>query len=193
MKPDSRSHALIDEIGALFARRGSEMYAGEPVTQTEHALQAAAQAEQSGAGAALVTAALLHDVGHLLHDLGEDCADEGIDDQHEALGADWLALHFAADVVEPVRLHVVAKRYLCAVDHAYLARLSDASRLSLRLQGGPFTEVQVRKFERHPHFQAAVQLRRWDDHAKIPKLPTPPLERYLDAVRQVIMPPPIAP
>jgi [1-hydroxy-2-(trimethylamino)ethyl]phosphonate dioxygenase len=177
---------LICEIAELFARQGREMYAGEPVTQTEHALQSAWQAEQDAASASLVAAALLHDVGHLLHDLGEDCAEEGIDDQHEARGADWLGRHFGADVVEPVRLHVAAKRYRCAVDSAYHARLSDASRLSLKLQGGPFTESQARGFERHPYFQDAVRLRLWDEAAKIPNLETPPLEHFLNVVRKAI-------
>jgi [1-hydroxy-2-(trimethylamino)ethyl]phosphonate dioxygenase len=186
MNSDARSDALIQEIAELFARRGREMYSGEPVTQTEHALQAALQAEQSKADAALITAAFLHDVGHLLHDLDEDCAEEGIDDKHEALGAEWLSRHFGFEVVEPVRLHVAAKRYLCAVDQEYYDRLSDASRLSLRLQGGPFTTAQARKFEEHPCFAAAIKLRRWDEEAKIPQLPTPPLEQYLDYARTVI-------
>jgi phosphonate degradation associated HDIG domain protein len=188
MISDARSDALIQEIAELFARRGREMYAGEPVTQTEHALQAAFQAEQSGADAALITAALLHDVGHLLHDLDEDCAEEGIDDKHEALGAEWLSQHFGFEVVEPVRLHVAAKQYLCAVDQEYYDRLSDASRLSLRLQGGPFTPTQACKFEEHPSFAAAIKLRRWDEEAKIPQLPTPPLEQYLGYARTVISP-----
>jgi [1-hydroxy-2-(trimethylamino)ethyl]phosphonate dioxygenase len=177
---------LISEIAGLFERRGNEMYSGEPVTQTEHALQAAWQAEQEGATPALVTAALLHDVGHLLHDLGEDCAEEGIDDRHEALGAEWLTRHFRPEVVEPVRLHVAAKRYRCSVDPAYHARLSDASRLSLKLQGGPFTESQARHFEQHPFFADAVRLRLWDEAAKIPQLETPPLEHFLEGVRTTI-------
>ncbi|HEV7999180.1 MAG TPA: HD domain-containing protein [Planctomycetaceae bacterium] len=188
MISEARFDPLIQEIAKLFARRGREMYAGEPVTQTEHALQAAFQAEQSGADAALITAALLHDVGHLLHDLDEDCAEEGIDDKHEALGAEWLSQHFGFEVVEPVRLHVAAKRYLCAVDQEYYDRLSDASRLSLRLQGGPFTPTQARKFEQHPCFAAAIKLRRWDEEAKIPQLPTPPLEQYLSYARTVVSP-----
>jgi phosphonate degradation associated HDIG domain protein len=186
MISDARSDLLIHEIAELFARRGKEMYSGEPVTQTEHALQAALQAEQNGADAALITAAFLHDVGHLLHDLDEDCAEEGIDDKHEALGAEWLAQHFGFEVVEPVRLHVAAKRYLCAVDQEYYDRLSDASRLSLRLQGGPFTATQARKFEEHPCFAAAIKLRRWDEEAKIPELRTPPVEQYLGYARAVI-------
>jgi phosphonate degradation associated HDIG domain protein len=194
MTSDTRSapapEALITEIAGLFQRRGREMYAGEPVTQTEHSLQTALQAEQSAASASLITAALLHDVGHLLHDLDEDCAEDGIDDKHEALGAEWLTQHFGFEVVEPVRLHVAAKRYLCAVDTEYYARLSDASRLSLQLQGGPFTAAQARKFEEHPCFAAAIQLRRWDEEAKIPQLATPPLEHYLDLARAVLAPPP---
>jgi [1-hydroxy-2-(trimethylamino)ethyl]phosphonate dioxygenase len=174
-----RRESLILEILHLFDRRGREMYSGEPVTQTEHALQTAWQAEQSEADAALITASLLHDVGHLLHELGEDCADAGIDDKHEALGAQWLATHFGPNVVEPVRLHVAAKRYRCAIDPAYHARLSDASRQSLRLQGGPFTPEQARKFEEHPYFNAAVRLRLWDEAAKVPGLPTPPLEHFV--------------
>jgi phosphonate degradation associated HDIG domain protein len=186
MTSNGRSEALILEIADLFARRGLEMYAGEPVTQTEHALQAALQAEESGAAASLITAAFLHDVGHLLHGLDENCAEDGIDDKHEALGAAWLSKHFGFEVVEPVRLHVAAKRYLCAVDEDYFARLSPASRLSLQLQGGPFRPAQAKNFEEHPCFKAAIQLRRWDEEAKIPQLRTPPLERYLDYARTVI-------
>jgi phosphonate degradation associated HDIG domain protein len=189
MNSDDRSDALIQEIADLFARRGAEMYAGEPVTQSEHALQAALLAEQSSADAELITAALLHDVGHLLHELDENCAEEGIDDKHESLGAEWLAQHFPAGVVEPVRLHVAAKRYLCAVNEEYYAGLSDASRLSLQLQGGPFTTTQARKFEEHPSFAAAIKLRRWDEAAKIPQRATPPLEHYLDYARAVISAP----
>jgi phosphonate degradation associated HDIG domain protein len=182
------TESLIQNVAGLFARRGAAMYAGEPITQTEHALQAALLAEESGADAALITAAFLHDIGHLLHDLDEECAEDGIDDKHEALGAEWLSRHFGPEVVEPVRLHVAAKRYLCATDDDYLARLSDASRLSLRLQGGPFTATQARKFEEHPNFAAAIKLRRWDEEAKVPELATPPLEQYLDYARRVISP-----
>lgn len=185
MRAVDHHESLIAEILELFSRRGREMYSGEPVTQTEHALQTAWQAEQQGANAALITASLLHDVGHLLHDLGEDCADAGVDDKHEALGADWLATHFGPDVVEPVRLHVAAKRYRCSVDPAYHARLSDASRLSLRLQGGPFTPEQARKFEEHPYFDAAVRLRLWDEAAKVPGLPTPSVSHFMEYARNV--------
>ena len=126
----------------------------------------------------LYVAALLHDIGHLLHQLPEDIADRGIDGQHEKIGEAWLARHFGPEVTEPVRLHVAAKRYLCAADAAYRAQLSPASRQSLALQGGPFSEAEVQEFERHPFYREAVRLRRWDDAAKIPGLAVPGLEHY---------------
>jgi phosphonate degradation associated HDIG domain protein len=176
----------IEFVLRLFKERGDAAYLGEPVSQTEHALQTAWAAEQAGADAALVAAALLHDVGHLLHDLPEDCALAGIDDAHEERGGRWLARHFGPDVVEPVRLHVAAKRYLCATDPTYLGRLSEASRVSLRLQGGPFTPDEASTFRANPHAEAAVRLRRFDEEAKVPGLATPGLEHFrpcLEAAR----------
>src|SRR5262245_54464919 len=130
---------VIDRIQRLFAEAGQGAYFGEAVTQTEHALQCAHLAVAAGAGDELIAAALLHDVGHLLHGLGEDVAQRGIDGRHEDGGADWLGQHFGPAVTGPVRLHVAAKRYLCAVDAAYHAGLSPASQTSLRLQGGPYS------------------------------------------------------
>ncbi len=176
--------ALVERITRLFEQRGDNMYAGEPVTQTEHALQCAMQAEQVGASAAMIAAALLHDVGHLLHDFDEDCAEQGIDDRHEQLGAEWLQEHFGPDVSEPVRLHVPAKRYRCSVDQAYHDRLSDASKLSLRLQGGPMVADEASKFREHPFFGDAIQLRTWDEAAKATNLETPTLAHFLTYVEQ---------
>jgi phosphonate degradation associated HDIG domain protein len=150
------------------------------VSQTEHALQAADLAAQEGASNALVVAALLHDVGHLLHTEGEDVADRGVDARHEEAGEAWLLESFGPDVTEPVRLHVAAKRYLCAVDPDYLATLSPASVRSLELQGGPMTPDEIARFERNPYCGDAVRLRRWDDAAKVPGLGVPGLDTYRD-------------
>lgn len=128
---------IVDEIMDLFSRRGAAAYHGEAVSQTEHALQAAELAEREGAADNLVAAALLHDVGHLLDGQDEDLADRGLDGRHEEAGCSWLAAYFGPNVTEPIRLHVAAKRYLCAVDPGYLAGLSPSSSLSLSLQGGP--------------------------------------------------------
>jgi gamma-butyrobetaine dioxygenase len=178
--------SVIDLIFSLFRAKGTGAYFGEAVTETEHALQSAHLAEQSGAAPALVAAALLHDVGHLLHGLPENVAEHGIDGRHEEGGAAWLARHFAAATVDPVRLHVAAKRYLCAVEPGYHAGLSGASQRSLRLQGGPMTPAEVRRFEQEPWFRAAVAVRRWDDGAKVPGLVVPGLDHYRPCLEAVL-------
>lgn len=169
---------VTDEILDLFRTRGHDEYFGEDVSQLEHALQAANLAAQSNASQALIAAALLHDIGHMLRGLPENIADQGIDDIHEAAGANWLAKRFGPEVTEPIRLHVDAKRYLCFADAGYRAELSPASIQSLALQGGACTEDEAHAFESNAYFQDAVSLRRWDDAAKIPGLAVPPIEHY---------------
>jgi len=170
--------SIVDEVIELFARWGGDLYFGEPVSQLEHSLQTAFQAEQEGASDALIAAALLHDVGHLLHKLPEDIADRGVDGRHEQVGAMWLARYFPAAVTEPIRLHVAAKRYLCAVDGEYQCRLSAASIRSLALQGGPMSDKEVQEFEAAPYAREGVRLRRWDDLAKVAGLKAPELAQY---------------
>ena len=174
--------SVIDEICAAFERRGQETY-GEGISQLEHAVQCAAFAERDGANAALVTATLLHDIGHLLHDLPADVADSGIDTQHEASGSAWLSRHFGLAVTEPVRMHVAAKRYLANMEPGYFDRLSDASKLSLRLQGGPMTDTQAATFAAEPFFTDAIRLRRWDEEGKIIDYHGPALDHFLPRVQ----------
>jgi phosphonate degradation associated HDIG domain protein len=168
----------IEDIVALFESRGSKMYGAEAVSQLEHALQAATQAETAGATAELTTAALLHDLGHLLHDLGNDPAVRGTDDVHQFVVLPFLRETFPEQVLAPIRLHVDAKRYLCATDPGYWDTLSFASRRSLELQGGIFTPEQADDFIALPWAPDAVSLRRWDDLAKVPGLATPALEHF---------------
>jgi len=169
---------IVDEIMGLYARRGCDVYFGEPVSQLEHALQTALQAEQECASDTLIAAALLHDIGHLLRKLSEDIADRGVNGRHEQVGAMWLARYFPAAVTEPVRLHVAAKRYLCAIDDEYQRGLSAASTRSLALQGGPMSDEEVREFEASPHAREGALLRRWDDLAKVAGLKAPGLAQY---------------
>jgi phosphonate degradation associated HDIG domain protein len=178
----------IAEVRRLFAERGDSGYGGEAVTQAEHAFQSADLARRAGAGPGLIVAALLHDVGHLLHDLPDDAPDEGIDDRHERLAARWLTRWFVDDVVEPVRMHVDAKRFLCAVDPGYAGLLSEPSLVSLKLQGGPMSEDEVRAFRASPHHEAAVALRRWDDEAKDPDAVVDGLEAYIPLIESVLRP-----
>lgn len=175
----------VNSVLLLFHERGAAAYFGEPVTQTEHALQSAWQASRAGAPDALVAAALLHDVGHLLHQRGEDVADQGIDARHEIIGVTWLSRVFPPAVTQPIRLHVAAKRYLCGVDPEYAAALSPASQQSLLLQGGPFSAAEAELFRNEPYADAAIQLRRWDDAAKIPDLKVEPLESYRALLRRL--------
>ena len=175
--------AIVDEVLELFRHGGDSLYGGEGVTQLEHGLQAAWLAEQSGADSELIVASLLHDVGHLLHDLPDDAPDQGIDDLHERLGADWLRSRFPDTVLEPVRLHVESKRYLCAVEPGYWESLSEPSKVSLELQGGKMSEEECEAYRRGPHFDAAIRLRRWDDEAKIVGLETPSLSHYESHLR----------
>jgi len=166
-------------IAMLFVRFGNRAYSGEPVTQLEHALQSAAFAEADGAAEPLVAAALLHDIGHLVNDLGESPSERGIDDLHQFHGARCLRPLFGRDVTEPIRLHVQAKRYLCAVRPGYLDALSPDSQRSLRLQGGVYAAAEAEAFGQTAYAADAVRLRLWDDTAKVAGLVAPGLAHYL--------------
>jgi [1-hydroxy-2-(trimethylamino)ethyl]phosphonate dioxygenase len=170
--------SAVDGIFAVYLDKGSRAYGGERVNQLEHALQTAMLAEQSGDDAALIVASLLHDYGHLIHDLGEGVARRGIDDRHEILGAAKLSAIFSDAVTMPIKLHVEAKRYLCATDPEYMKLLSPASIRSLSLQGGPFASVEADAFMKHPFADCAAKLRRWDESAKKLGLQTPSLEHF---------------
>lgn len=177
---------VAEKIVRLFNEHGSSMYGDEQVTQVEHALQCASLAQRSGAGTALIVAALLHDIGHLLHALPDDEPADGVDHLHEELAAHWLSQRFGPEVFEPVRLHVAAKRFLCATDPVYFGRLSPSSQLSLKLQGGPMSTSEVGKFLAQPHYRDAVMLRRWDDEAKIVGRSTLQIEDYADSIAQCV-------
>ena len=177
---------VIERILDTFRAHGAEAYLGEPVTLREHMLQTAQAAEQDGAPDRLVAAALLHDYGHLIHGGREDAAQHGVDTEHEEVGFRFLQEHFPPEVVEPVRLHVDAKRYLCAVDPDYYGVLSPASQLSLELQGGPMSAEESEVFARLEHAAAAVAVRRWDDAAKDPTAGAPAFEEFVPMLENIL-------
>ncbi|MDO8276972.1 MAG: phosphohydrolase [Burkholderiaceae bacterium] len=174
----------LQDIEALFAERGAEQYSGEPVTQLQHALQSAALAEAAGADDALVTAALLHDLGHLLHDLGETPSLRGVDDVHQYRAIPFLRSVFPDAVLDAIRLHVDAKRYLCATRPHYHDALSEDSRRSLLLQGGVFSPQQADEFIAQSGAADAVRLRLWDDLAKDAQAHTPGLAHFMRHARR---------
>ena len=170
----------IADIERLFREHGHIEYAGEGVTQLEHALQAAQLAERDGAAPALVTAAFLHDLGHLLNLQGETPTGRGIDDQHQYFAIPFLRPLFPAAVIEAIRLHVDAKRALCALEPGYYEQLSEDSKRSLALQGGTFSKEETKGFLARAHAEDAMRVRRWDDAAKTPGASTSPLSHYLE-------------
>ena len=173
-------------ITALYAGADASTPYDEQVTELEHALQAAALAEASGASPALVAAALLHDVGHLLlrdfQPIGEALEHDA---RHELAGASHLRRVFGREVAEPVRLHVAAKRYLVATDPGYGERLSPSSVRSLAVQGGAMGPEEIAAFEAEPGSPGAVALRRWDDEAKVPGLSVPDFDHYRGLLERI--------
>ena len=173
-EPSSIAEALCD----VYRNRGVSNY-DESVSQNEHAMQAGALALAEGASDETVIAAFLHDIGHLLmneHDDNGDFLQE--DRHHENVAARFLANWFDDAVTTPIRLHVPAKRYLCATEAEYFDGLSDASVRSLEVQGGPMSEDEVAEFESVEYFETAVNLRRWDDLAKVKGVPTPEIDFF---------------
>jgi gamma-butyrobetaine dioxygenase len=168
----------VEIIADLFVSEGAADYLGEAVTQAAHMLQAAALAERAGSPPELIAAALLHDVGHFTGTVtGRDLM-AGTDNRHSEQGANWLAQWFGAEVTEPVRLHVDAKRYLCAVEPDYFGKLSPASVYTLGVQGGPMTPAEAAEFAARPFAAAACDVRRWDDEAKDPGASAPEFEHF---------------
>ena len=178
-----------DLVMSLFAQHGHEAYIGEPVSQLEHAVQCAQLAAANGADDATILAALLHDIGHLLEHFSNGKMLAQMDgfglENHDALGAEFIRqIGLGEKVAALAGSHVQAKRYLTAVDAGYYARLSDASRQTLRFQGGPMREDEVAAFEADPLHEAYTRLRLWDEAAKQTDLPLPD---NLDIYRQMII------
>ncbi|MCB1377593.1 MAG: HD domain-containing protein [Alphaproteobacteria bacterium] len=177
---------IVDFIADIFERRGAESYLGEPVTMSQHMLQGAVLAEQEGAPEELVAAALLHDIGHYTSEFGPYSPQDTEDNHHDEAGAKVLEQFFPPVVVECVRLHVAAKRYLCATESNYWNKLSVASRHTLELQGGPMSLAEVAEFRRNPFHEEAVRVRIWDEGGKDPAMATPDFRHYVPLLQRVV-------
>ena len=150
--------SIVDHIEDVFMRRGAESYLGEQVTMAQHMLQTAQCAEKGGADNSQIVAALLHDIGHYKNEIPETSLAKGVDNFHEEAGANFLEDYFPRSVVEPIRQHVAAKRYLCAVNSDYFERLSPASVHTLNLQGGPMNADEVQEFEKNVYLEQCLSL-----------------------------------
>jgi phosphonate degradation associated HDIG domain protein len=177
-----------EEVCAIYDRRGASAYFGESVSVAEHSLQAAYFAQVAKAPDTLVIAALLHDVGHLVGGAPDNLAEWTEDAHHELIGGGWLARRFGPEVAEPVRLHVPAKRYLCATDPGYFEKLSAASVVTLKLQGGPMTAPEIAAFEAKPYWREAIRVRQWDDEGKVAGLRTPDFGAYAALIDRLAKP-----
>ena len=177
----------FEEVAAILVRGSDKRYGIETVSQLEHALQCATIAEQEKAPAELVTAALLHDIGHLLSPDLVPAALRGQDAHHQERGADFLRQWFGEEITQPIRLHVAAKRYLTAWEPDYMQLLSQGSRRTLELQGGPFNTQEAAEFLRMPGAEQALAVRRWDDRAKTPGAETLPLDHFRAKVESVML------
>jgi predicted HD phosphohydrolase len=186
MKPQSlNSTNVVSFLTDIFQRRGSEEYLGEPVTMEQHMLQAAHYAAAEGEDDIVIVAALLHDIGHFTSEFGSYSPDDTKDRFHETAGAEALEGLFPSLVIDCIRYHVAAKRYLCAVDSAYFDKLSAASVHSLSLQGGPMSDAEVEQFKRHEHLNDIVKVRLYDDAGKNPTLEVKPFSYYRPMVQRV--------
>jgi phosphonate degradation associated HDIG domain protein len=177
---------IVEFIADIFERRGAESYLGEPVTMSEHMLQGAWLAEKDGAPEELVAAALLHDIGHYTSEFGTYSPDDVEDKHHDEAGGEVLAPFFPPVIVECVRLHVSAKRYLCATDPTYFSKLSPASVHTLSLQGGPMSADEVAEFRRNPFHEEAVRVRIWDEGGKVANMKTRAFRDYVPLLERVV-------
>jgi phosphonate degradation associated HDIG domain protein len=173
---------MLEDIKSYLEVAGQSLYDGEAISQLEHAKQCAMHAEIKGSTPALIAASLLHDIGHLVDKKFQMGQENEIDRYHETIGAGFLSKAFPPSVTEPIRMHVLAKRYLCAVEDGYFDCLSSASVRSLSLQGGVFTAKEAEDFMTQPFAEDAVNLRQWDELAKVLDCVTPSLDHFMEYV-----------
>jgi [1-hydroxy-2-(trimethylamino)ethyl]phosphonate dioxygenase len=177
---------IVAFIGDIFDRCGDEEYLGEPVTMEQHMLQGATIAERNGLPDDIVVGALLHDIGHFTSEFGTFSMSDTKDRFHEEAGAQVLTRFFPSVIVDCVRYHVAAKRYLCATRPEYFSRLSEASIHSLNLQGGPMSAEEVQDFEQNPNLEKIVQVRYLDEAGKDPDMVTPDYWHFAPMVQRIV-------
>ena len=155
---------VIDKITSNFTSNKS-LYIGEKVTMSEHMIQTAMLAEKAKCDDNLICSSLLHDYGHFILEKPDELVELNVDGHHENIGYEYLKSFFKKEIIEPIKYHVLAKRYL-ANDKKYFDLLSEASKTSLKLQGGVLSDDECHKFENQEYFKASILLRKFDEEAK---------------------------
>ena len=155
---------IIEKIISNF-KNNKSLYIGENITIADHMIQSAMMAEKSKSKDNLVCSCLLHDYGHFILDDPDELVRNNQDGKHEDIGYEYLKRFFKKEVVEPIKHHVIAKRYL-ARDKKYFEKLSKASKVSMELQGGVLNDKDTESFKRKPYFKSSILLRKFDDAAK---------------------------
>ncbi len=178
---------IISEILYLYLHTGEQRFEETGVTHLRHGEQSAYLASQANASDELIIASLMHDIGHLLDPTHIPFHYNGIDRQHEIIGAGYLRRLFPLGVSEPVRLHVLAKRYLYSIEEGYTGRFKQDAQVSLQVQGGKMTADELKEFKRQEYCTDAVQLRKWDDEAShYLDYPIPPITSYRPLIEKLL-------
>ena len=155
---------VVDKIITNFTNNKS-LYIGEKVTMSEHMIQTAMLAEKAKCDDDLICSCLLHDYGHFILENPDELVKENLDGKHEDVGYEYLKNIFKKEIIEPIKYHVQAKRYL-ARDEKYFNLLSEASKISLKLQGGVLNDEESIIFEVQDYFKSTILLRKFDEAAK---------------------------
>ena len=167
---------IIDQIISNYSNNKS-LYIGEKVTMSEHMIQTAMLAEKTNCSSNLVCSSLLHDYGHFILENPDDLIVKDKNGKHEDVGYTYLEKFFAEDILGPIKYHVMAKKYL-ARDKKYYGLLSEASKISLKLQGGVMSKEEAKKFERNKFFENSIKLRKFDEIAKKSSLKIKSIKEY---------------
>ena len=176
---------IVDKIINKY-KSNKDLYIGEKITISEHMIQTAMLAEQNNSSKSLVCASLLHDYGHFIVDDPDLMVSKSLDGKHENIAYDFLKNYFKPEVVEPIKLHVQAKRYLCR-EKSYWNALSEASKVSLKLQGGVMNDSEAKKFISCKFHDKAILLRKYDDEGKMPNIKTKKIEDYRNLINSQLV------
>jgi predicted HD phosphohydrolase len=175
----------INNIFKLYNDYGSVEYMGQGITHLEHALQTAYFARAQGYDNVVVTAALLHGIGHLIglkYDF-EIMGNFGIKN-YEKIGADWLRqVEMSETTCLLIEKHTQARRFIVTTSPDYYDNLSETSKEILKLKGDLMAEKEIEEFRSNELKQALIVLSIWDEKSKMKNKSVPSLENYRKTIR----------